>query len=74
MCFISIKMHVIYLYVNVMCGSVTRPVEWSGTLKFGITTKSELSSGIARQCWWLGMLQRELNSIGHENLKIDFKR
>jgi hypothetical protein len=48
MCFISIKMHVIYLYVNVLRGSVTRPVEWSGMLQFGIAAKSELSSGIAR--------------------------
>jgi hypothetical protein len=47
MCFILIKMHVIYLYVNVLHGSVTQPVEWSGALHFAITAKSELSSGIS---------------------------
>ena len=29
----------------------------SGMLQFGITAKSELSSGIAQAYWWLGMLQ-----------------
>jgi hypothetical protein len=39
-------MHVIYLCVNVMHGSVTQRVEWTGMLQFGIAAKSNLSRGI----------------------------
>jgi hypothetical protein len=60
MCFISIKMHVIYICVCVCVCVCVRVCEYSvvvalpglcggsGMLQFGITAKSELSSGIAQ--------------------------
>ena len=41
----------VYVCVNVPRGSVTRPVEWPGTLQFGIAAKSELSSSISQLYW-----------------------